>query len=53
MIFIYKNDNNEIDYDKWCNLYKDETSELVKEIKSNDVKIKKLNKVIRKNKCKH
>lgn len=53
MIFIYKNDNNEIDYDKWCNLYKEETSELVKEIKNNDVKIKKLNKVIRKNKYKH
>ena len=50
---VIKNDNNDIDYDKWCNLYKEETSELVKEIKSNDVKIKKLNKVIRKNKYKH
>ena len=53
IILIIVNDNNEIDYDKWCNLYKEETSELVKEIKSNDVKIKKLNKVIRKNKYKH
>lgn len=52
LIFIYKNDNNEIDYDKWCNLYKEETSDLVKEIKNNDVKIKKLNKEIKKNKCK-
>lgn len=52
LIFIYKNDNNEIDYDKWCNLYKEETSNLVKEIKNNDVKIKKLNKEIKKNKCK-
>lgn len=47
LIFIYKNDNNEIDYDKWCNLYKEETKELMEEIKDNNKKINKINKKIK------
>lgn len=45
-IYINKNDNDEIDYDKWCKMLKDETKSNIEIIKENEEKINKLNKEI-------
>ena len=44
---IYKNENNDVNYDKWCNMLKDETKNNIDIIKENEKKIKKLNKQLK------
>lgn len=45
---IYKNDNDEIDYDKWCKLLDNETKKNINVIRDNEKMIKKLDKQIKK-----
>lgn len=44
---VYKNDNDEIDYDKWCKMLNNETKNNIDIIKENEKEIKKLNKQIK------
>ena len=50
LVIIYsicKNENNYVNYDKWCNMLKDETKNNIDIIKENEKKIKKLNKQLK------
>ena len=44
---IYKNENNDVNYDKWCNMLNDETKNNIDIIIENEKKIKKLNKQLK------
>ena len=47
-IYMYKNDNDEINYDKWCKMLQDETKDNIELIKQNEKRINELNKEIEK-----
>lgn len=50
LVIIYsicKNENNNVNYDKWCNMLNEETKNNIDIIKENDEKIKKLNKQLK------
>ena len=50
LVLIYsicKNENNDVNYDKWCNMLNDETKNNIDIIKENEKKIKKLNKQLK------
>ncbi|CDE49165.1 unknown [Firmicutes bacterium CAG:460] len=47
-IYIYKNDSDEINYDKWCKMLQDETKDNIELIRKNEKKINELNKEIEK-----
>lgn len=44
---ICKNENNDVNYDKWCNMLNDETKNNIDIIIENEKKIKKLNKQLK------
>lgn len=43
---MYKNDNDEIDYDKWCKMLQDETKNNIATIRRNEERINELNREI-------
>lgn len=47
-IYMYKNDSDEINYDKWCKMLQDETKDNIELIRKNEKKINELNKEIEK-----
>lgn len=50
LVIIYsicKNENNDVNYDKWCNMLNEETKNNIDIIKENEEKIKKLNKQLK------
>ena len=47
-IYMYKNDSDEINYDKWCKMLQDETKDNIELIRKNEKRIKELNKEIEK-----
>lgn len=47
-IYMYKNDSDEINYDKWCKMLQDETKDNIELIRKNKKRINELNKEIEK-----
>lgn len=47
-IYMYKNDSDEINYDKWCKMLQDETKDNIELIRKNEKRINELNKEIEK-----
>ena len=47
-IYMYKNDSDEINYDKWCKMLQDETKDNIATIRRNEERINELNKEIEK-----
>ena len=47
-IYMCKNDNDEINYDKWCKMLQDETKDNIELIRQNEKRINELNKEIEK-----
>lgn len=45
---MYKNDSDEINYDKWCKMLQDETKDNIELIRKNEKRINELNKEIEK-----
>mgnify|MGYP000488023036 FL=1 len=45
-IYMYKNDSDEINYDKWCKMLQDETKDNIELIRKNEKRINELNKEI-------
>lgn len=46
--YMYKNDSDEINYDKWCKMLQDETKDNIELIRKNEKRINELNKEIEK-----
>lgn len=47
-IYMYKNDSDEINYDKLCKMLQDETKDNIELIRKNEKRINELNKEIEK-----
>ena len=47
-IYMYKNDSDEINYDKWCKMLQDKTKDNIELIRKNEKRINELNKEIEK-----
>ena len=47
-IYMYKNDSDEINYDKWCKMLQDETKDNIELIRKNEKRINESNKEIEK-----
>lgn len=47
-IYMYKNDSDGINYDKWCKMLQDETKDNIELIRKNEKRINELNKEIEK-----